>query len=265
MVKPVLAEILIFIIDQRLASYRATRSIVSRKDVAKMTQVASDAGVWTLLKKMNLPFGLPFCTFQLFDCIQHEAFPLFNFSTFRNRKWNPSTFRLFDFLKFNMKPSTFRLFDFSKLKMKPVHFSTFRFFEIQNEFFPLFDFSKFILRTFRLKPCSAFFHPRNISVSKIIWKQTYTKIVAFSGKRESGLDHANILWFRWFGRVHCFSTNDWHMKSPRRTLQSLSKPGLPGQSKDVLSKSVTKGCAPAFVLVGFGITDTYWHETQEPF
>ena len=81
----------------------------------KMTEVVSDARVWTILEMMNVPAGLPF---ELFSFWQNSTrnlsmFQLFDFSTFQSWKWwNPS--------------STFRLFRFSNFKMKPFHFSTFR-------------------------------------------------------------------------------------------------------------------------------------------
>ena len=76
-------------------------------------------------------------TFRLFDFSKFNL-KHFHFSTFRNSIWSLPTFQRFDFSTFwNWKwdPSTFWLFDFSKLTMKPFHFSIFRlrFFNVPSD------------------------------------------------------------------------------------------------------------------------------------
>ena len=119
-------------------------------------------------------------TFRLFDFSSSlSPFRLFGFSAFLL----PSRSQGFNFCTFSCACSAGKasgknskneksksiLFDFSKFTKTPFHFSTFcfstfRLFEIQNETFPLFDFSffdflKLIFDTFRLEPCSTSFLP----------------------------------------------------------------------------------------------------------
>lgn len=108
-------------INQRLEFYPVTRSIVSRKDVAKMTQVVLDAHVWIVVKMMNVPIAIPFCFFQ---CVH-----LFH-------SW---------LVKFKMKPFPLfnKTFGLSEIENETFHFSTFGLFEISNESIALFNFSAF--------------------------------------------------------------------------------------------------------------------------
>jgi hypothetical protein len=83
------------------------------------------------------------------ECDQTRAQIVFMslFSTFRNSKWNLSTFRLSSFSTFrNSKRSlsTLRFFYVSKFSMKPFHFSTFWLFDI--------DFAYFLFGTMQLIP-----------------------------------------------------------------------------------------------------------------
>ena len=113
---------------------------------------------------------------------------------------------------------------FSKFKMKPFHFSTFlpfRLFEIQNEAFPLcdfstfrnsvwnlstfrlFDFSKLILHTFWLEPCSSFLpsfpHPAPPTEHGLKEARTWVSLVSRHTEPEvspSQKYFGNTLW--WF-------------------------------------------------------------------
>ena len=86
------------------------------------------------------------CTFSCACSAGKASGKKSNSQKVKSQKIYFSTFRPFEIHNFKDTFSLFGflLFDFSKFNTKPFHFSTFRF----------FDFSKLILHTFRLEPCS---------------------------------------------------------------------------------------------------------------